>query len=69
MGHQDQYGYKWRNISQFAMWLSQSSVYIDKTDQSVYQFQHLAARFDSAMNKWTHIFSIVLTGLLNYILP
>ena len=58
MGHQDQYGYKWRNISQF-----------DKTDQSVYQFQHLAARFDSAMNKWTHIFSIVRTGLLNYILP
>ena len=46
-----------------------STVYIDKTDQSVYQFQHSAARFDSAMNKWTHIFSIVRTGLLNYILP
>ena len=51
MGHQDQYGKNWGNISQFAMWLSQSSVYNYKTDQSPYQFQHLAARFDSAMNK------------------
>ena len=24
-----------------------------KTDQSTYLFQHLAARFDSAVNKWT----------------
>ena len=24
-----------------------------KTYQSPYQFQHLAARFDSAMNKWS----------------
>ena len=31
--------------------LSQSSVYINKTDQSPYQFQHLADRFDSAVNK------------------
>ena len=51
MGHQDQYGQNWRYISQFAMWLSQSSVYIYKTYQSLYQFQHLAANFDSAMNK------------------
>ena len=35
------------------MWLSQSSVYIYKTDQSPYQVQHVAARFDSAMNKWS----------------
>ena len=26
-----------------------------KPDQSTYLFQHLAARFDSAMNKWTLI--------------
>ena len=30
IGHHDQYGHNWGNISQFAMWLSQSSVYIDK---------------------------------------
>ena len=53
IGHHDQYGYNWGNISQFAMWLSQCSVYIYKTDQSTYQFQHLAARFDSVMIKWT----------------
>ena len=29
-----------------------ASIFI-KTDQSTYQFQDLAARFDSAMNKWT----------------
>ena len=29
-----------------------ASIFI-KTDRSTYQFQHLAARFDSAMNKWT----------------
>ena len=52
MGIQDQYGQNWGNISQFAMWLSQSSDYIYKTDQSPYQFQHLVGRFDSAMNKW-----------------
>ena len=28
-----------------------ASIFI-KTDQSPYEFQHLAARFDSAMNKW-----------------
>ena len=53
IGHHDQHGHTWGNISQFAMWLSQSSVYIYKSDQSTYQIQHLAARFDSAMNKWT----------------
>ena len=53
MGHHDQYGQNWGNISQLAMWLSQNSANIYKTDQSTYQFQHLAARFDSAMNKWT----------------
>ena len=31
--------------------LSQSSVYIYKTDQSAFQFQHLAARYDSAKYK------------------
>ena len=50
MGHHDQYGQNWGNISQFAMWLSQRIVYIYKTDQSTSLFQHLAARFDSAMN-------------------
>ena len=40
-------------ISQFALSLSQSSVYIYKTDQSPYQCQHLAPRFDSTMNKWS----------------
>ena len=30
IGHHDQYGHNWGNISQFAMWLSQSSVYIYK---------------------------------------
>ena len=34
MGHQDQYGQTRGNISEFAMWLSQSSVYIYKTDQN-----------------------------------
>ena len=45
-------------------------IYIYKTDQSAYQFHHLAARFDSARNKWSlnsqaHIFSILRTGLIN----
>ena len=43
----------WRNISQFTMWLSQSSIYIYKTYQSLYQFQHFAAKCDSAMDKWS----------------
>ena len=30
-----------------------ASIFINKKDQSTYLFQHLAARFDSAMNKWT----------------
>ena len=29
-----------------------ASIFI-KTDQSTYQFQHLAARFDIAMDKWS----------------
>ena len=40
-------------ISSFLRVASQSSVYIYTTDQSPYQCQHLAARFDSAMNKWS----------------
>ena len=53
MGHQDQNGQNWRNISQFTMWVSQSGVYIYKTYQSLYQFQHFAAKCDSAMYKWS----------------
>ena len=30
-----------------------ASIFIKKTDQSAYQFHHLAARFDSARNKWS----------------
>ena len=52
MGHQDQNGQNWRNISQFTMWLSQSSVNVYQTYQSLYQFQHFAAKCDSAMDKW-----------------
>ena len=44
MGHQDQYGLN----PQFRV----VSIFI-KTDQSPYEFQHLAARFDSAINKWS----------------
>ena len=52
MGHQDQNGQNWRNISQFTMWLSQSSVNVYQTYQSLYQFQHFVAKCDSAMDKW-----------------
>ena len=52
MGHQDQNGQNWRNISQFTMWLSQSSVNVFQTYQSLYQFQHFASKRDSAMDKW-----------------
>ena len=52
MGHQDQIWQNWRNISQFTMWLSQSSVNVYQTYQSLYQFQHFAAKCDSAMDKW-----------------
>ena len=48
VGHQDQNGQNWRNISQFTMWLSQSSVNVYQTYQSLYQFQHFAAKCDSA---------------------
>ena len=51
MGHQDQNGQNWRNISQFTMWLSRSSVDVYQTYQSLYQFQHFAAKCDSAMDK------------------
>ena len=37
VGHQDQNGQNWRNISQFTMWLSQSSVNVYQTYQSLYQ--------------------------------
>ena len=47
-----QHGQNWRNISQFTMWLSQSSVNVYQTYQSLYQFQHFAAKRDSAMDKW-----------------
>ena len=30
-----------------------ASIFIYKTDQSPYQFEHLAVRFDSAMIKWS----------------
>ena len=47
-----------------------ASIFI-KTDQSTYQFQHLAARFDIAMDKMESpsvagciLFSIVRTGLI-----
>ena len=54
MGHQDQNGQNWRNISQFTMLLSQSSVNVYQTYQSLYQFQHFAAKCDSAMDQTFH---------------